>query len=100
IRDFHVTGVQACALPIFADGIVEFVFFNGLQDPDLAERFQARWDTPLTGHRMGGYYAMYHTLAPAIEKVVADGDEISRETIRAETGRAASRDRGKAVRDE
>jgi len=100
MRQYREVGVEAdvysrgaCTSPLFieltqddpsvADGIVEFVFFNGLQDPDLAERFQARWDTPLTGHRMGGYYAMFHTLAPAIEKVVADGDEINRETIRA-----------------
>ena len=100
MRQYREVGVEAdvysrgaCTSPLFieltqddpavADGIVEFVFFTGLQDPDLAERFQARWDTPLTGHRMGGYYAMFHTLAPAIEKVIADGDEINRETIRA-----------------
>ncbi|HZD10339.1 MAG TPA: ABC transporter substrate-binding protein [Candidatus Binatia bacterium] len=100
MRQYREVGVEAdvysrgaCTSPLFleltqddpavADGIVEFAFFNKLQDPDLAERFEARWDTPLTGHRMGGYYAMYHTLAPAIEKVVADGDEINRETIRA-----------------
>lgn len=100
MRQYREVGVEAdvysrgaCTSPLFveltqddpavAEGIVEFVFFNGLQDPELAERFLARWDTPITGHRMGGYYAMYHTLAPAIEKVIADGDEINRETIRA-----------------
>lgn len=99
MRQYREVGVEAevysrgaCTSPLFlelteddpsvADGIVEFVFFYGLQDPELAERFQERWDTPITGHRMGGYYAMYHTLAPAIEKVVADGNEINRETIR------------------
>lgn len=100
MRQYREVGVEAdvysrgaCTSPLFleltqddpavADGIIEFAFFNKLQDPDLAERFQARWDTPLTGHRMGGYYAMYHTLAPAIEKVIADGQEINRENIRA-----------------
>ncbi len=99
MRQYREVGVEAdvysrgaCTSPLFlelteddpsiAEGIVEFVFFSGLQDPDLAERFLERWDTPLTGHRMGGYYAMYHTLAPAIEKVVADGNEVNRETIR------------------
>lgn len=99
MRQYREVGVEAdvysrgaCASPLFlelteddpaiAAGIVEFIFFSGLQDPELAERFLERWDTPITGHRMGGYYAMYHTLAPAIEKVVNDGDEISREAIR------------------
>lgn len=99
MRQYREVGVGAdvysrgaCTSPLFlelteddpsvADGIVEFAFFNKLQDPDLADRFEARWETPLTGHRMGGYYAMYHTLAPAIEKVIADGNEINRETIR------------------
>lgn len=100
MRQYREVGVEAdvysrgaCTSPLFleltqddptiADGIVEFAFFSELQDPDLAEHFQARWDSPLTGHRMGGYYAMYYTLAPAIRQVIANGDEINRETIRA-----------------
>lgn len=100
MRQYREVGVEspvysrgACTSPLFleltgddpaiADGIVEFAFFSELQDPDLATHFEEYWDSPLTGHRMGGYYAMYYTLAPAIEKVVADGDEINPETIRA-----------------
>jgi branched-chain amino acid transport system substrate-binding protein len=100
MRQYREVGVEAdvysrgaCTSPLFlelteddpavADGIIEFAFFSKLQDPDLAERFQARWDSPLTGHRMGGYYAMYHTLAPAISQVINDGQEINRENIRA-----------------
>lgn len=100
MRQYREVGVEAevysrgaCASPLFieltedapeaAADIVEFAFFSELQDPELNERFTARWGTPLTGHRMGGYYALYHTLVPAIEKVVADGDEVDRETIRA-----------------
>jgi branched-chain amino acid transport system substrate-binding protein len=100
MRQYREVGVEAdvysrgaCASPLFVEltedapeaaaGIIEFAFFSELQDPELNEQFTARWDTPLTGHRMGGYYALYHTLAPAIEKVVADGDKVNRETIRA-----------------
>jgi branched-chain amino acid transport system substrate-binding protein len=99
MRQYREVGVEAdvysrgaCTSPLFleltqddpniAAGIIEFAFFYKEQDPDLAERFQARFDTPLTGHRMGGYYAMYHTLAPAIRQVIADGLPINRETIR------------------
>ncbi len=100
MRQYREVGVEAavysrgaCTSPLFlelteddpaiAEGIVEFSFFTANQDPDLAERFQARFDTPLTGHRMGGYYAMYHTLAPAIESIIESGQEVNRETIRA-----------------
>lgn len=100
MRQYREVGLEAdvysrgaCTSPLFldltaddpaiAEDIVEFSFFYGLQDPELAERFEARWDSPITGHRMGGYYAMYHTLAPAIREVIANGEEINRETIRA-----------------
>jgi branched-chain amino acid transport system substrate-binding protein len=83
----------ACTSPLFheltaddpsiSEGIVEFSFFYGLMDPELGERFQARWGTPITGHRMGGYYAMYYTLAPAIRSVIQAGNEVTRESIRA-----------------
>jgi len=68
--------------PNIAAGIIEFVFFYRAQDPELGDRFQERWDSPLTGHRMGGYYAMYHALAPAIRKVIENDLPISRENIR------------------
>jgi branched-chain amino acid transport system substrate-binding protein len=99
MRQYREVGVDAavysrgaCTSPLFldltkdnpaiAEGIIEFVFFDRLQDPDLGDRFQARWETPLTGHRMGGYYAMYHTLAPAIHNLLQEGKEINRENIR------------------
>jgi branched-chain amino acid transport system substrate-binding protein len=101
MRQYREVGLEAavysrgaCTSPLFleltaddpaiAEGIIEFSFFTANQDPDLAERFQARFDTPLTGHRMGGYYAMYHTLAPAISAIIARGEEVNRESIRAE----------------
>ncbi len=100
MRQYREVGIEAvvysrgaCTSPLFleltaddlsiSEGIIEFTFFYPSQDPELAERFQERFDTPLTGHRMGGYYAMYYTLAPAIRAVIASGQEISRETIRA-----------------
>lgn len=68
--------------PNIAAGIVEFsIFMRGL-DPELGERFLERWDSPITPHRMGGYYAMYYTLAPAIRKVINNGLPINRENIR------------------
>ncbi len=99
MRQYREVGIEAdvysrgaCTSPLFleltaddpsiAEGIVEFSFFYGLQDPELAERFLARWGTPITGHRMGGYYAMYYTLAPAIQAVIQSGNEITRENIR------------------
>jgi branched-chain amino acid transport system substrate-binding protein len=100
MRQYREVGVEAdvysrgaCTSPLFlelteddlsiSEGIVEFAFFTANQDPDLAERFAERFESPLTGHRMGGYYAMYYTLAPAIRSVIANGDEVNRETIRA-----------------
>ncbi len=99
MRQYREVGVEAavysrgaCTSPLFleltaddtsiSEGIVEFSFFTKDQDPDLAERFQARFDTPLTGHRMGGYYAMFHTLAPAIRSVIVSGRELTRANIR------------------
>src|SRR5690606_40753279 len=39
IRDFHVTGVQTCALPIYAQGVIDLVASRhakeGLQSPYL-----------------------------------------------------------------
>ena len=100
MRQYREVGVEAavysrgaCTSPLFleltgddptiAEGIVEFAFFTKDQDPDLAAAFEARFDTPLTGHRMGGYYAMFYTLAPAIEAVIESGQEVNRETIQA-----------------
>lgn len=99
MRQYREVGVEAdpysrgsCASPLMyeltqddpniAAGIVEFSFFYRELDPDLGERFQERWDTPLTPHRMGGYYAMYHALAPAIRKVIENELPINRENIR------------------
>ena len=99
MRQYREVGVEAavysrgaCTSPLFleltaddlaiSEGIVEFAFFTSSQDPELAERFQARFDTPLTGHRMGGYYAMYYTVANAVRAVIADGQEINRVNIR------------------
>jgi branched-chain amino acid transport system substrate-binding protein len=99
MRQYREVGVEAavysrgaCTSPLFlqltaddpsiAEGIVEFSFFYKHQDPELADRFEARWNTPITGHRMGGYYAMYYTLAPAIRSVIQSGQEVTRETIR------------------
>ena len=100
MRQYREVGVEAdvysrgsCTSPLFleltaddlaiSEGIVEFAFFTANQDPELAENFQARFETPLTGHRMGGYYAMYYTIAPAVRAVIADGKEINRENVQA-----------------
>lgn len=69
--------------PSILEGVVEFSFFFSIQDPELAERFEARWETPLTPHRMGGYYAMYYALRPAITQLIQEGKEVTRENVRA-----------------
>ena len=98
MRQYREVGVDAdvysrgaCTSPLFleltqddlaiSEGIVEFAFFTSNQDPELAERFSARFDTPLTGHRMGGYYAMYYTVANAVRSVIGKGQEINRANI-------------------
>lgn len=68
--------------PSIGEGIVEFSFFNEGQDPDFDQRFTEFHNQPPSGHRMAGYYIMYYTVAPAIQSLVDQGLEITRENIR------------------
>lgn len=98
MRQYREVGVEAdvfsrgaCTSKLFLElteddpnigaGIIEFTFWHYM-DPDLMQRFPERWDTPLTMHRMGGYYAMYYAVAPAIRYLVDNDIPISRESIR------------------
>ncbi|MCC6146231.1 MAG: ABC transporter substrate-binding protein [Anaerolineaceae bacterium] len=68
--------------PKIGEGIIEFSFFMSGSDPDFADRFFKRYNQQVTSHRFAGYYAMYHTVAPAIEAVLADGKELTPANIR------------------
>ncbi len=68
--------------PAIGEGIIEFSFFNEGQDPELDQHFFEYYNQPISGHRMAGYYAMYHTIAPAIANLIAEGKEITRANIR------------------
>lgn len=64
------------------EGIIEFSFFMAGNDPELSEHFFQHYNQPITSHRFAGYYAMYHTIAPAIEALVAEGKELTPANIR------------------
>lgn len=68
--------------PKIGEGIIEFSFFMEGNDPELAKHFFEAYNQPITGHRMAGYYAMYHAIAPAIRAVLASGKEINQANIR------------------
>ncbi len=56
--------------PAIGEGIVEFSFFNEGQDPEFDQHFLDYYKEPTSGHRMAGYYIMYHTIAPAIKSLI------------------------------
>src|SRR5690606_40074034 len=84
IRDFHVTGVQTCALPIFASA-GECAWAAGRSYCDFAERRRGVWPTPARGG--GGGACAEH------EGFAVEGGAGSLETLRSEERRV-----GKACR--
>src|SRR5690606_39775342 len=82
IRDFHVTGVQTCALPIFdLKKLVDELIERDIQLPVLI-RF-----TDILEHRMG---LLHDAFAKAIEEQDYKGQ------YRCEIGRASCRERGES----
>src|SRR5690606_36583699 len=77
IRDFHVTGVQTCALPILANGATTLMFEGVPNYPD-ASRF---WNV-VDKHKVNIFY----TAPTAIRALMRLGDEpvqkTSRQTLR------------------
>src|SRR5690606_41142128 len=91
IRDFHVTGVQTCALPIYVDKLVKVHLRNGEPQLILVHLEVQHWPE-------GGFPARlysYHTrlsekgLPVVTVAILADSDPLWRPKI----GRASCRER-------
>src|SRR5690606_41005878 len=89
IRDFHVTGVQTCALPIYVGGVgggdVGFGHREGRADPAVQQRLQP--PLPL----LGGAEHVQHLHVPGVR---GGAVERLRGEAGAEIGRASCRERG------
>lgn len=68
--------------PKIGEGIVELSFFQDGQDPELDKHFFETYNKPISGHREGGYYIMKYVIAPALEALVKDGKELTRDNMR------------------
>jgi branched-chain amino acid transport system substrate-binding protein len=68
--------------PTLAEGAIGASYWTSGMDPETEKRFQERWSSPPTVHRMMAYYGMKLVLADAIERAIAANGELTREGIR------------------
>ncbi len=68
--------------PTLAEGALGASYWTLNLDPDTEKRFQARWNSPPTVHRMMAYYGVKLVIADAIAKAIAKNGEVTRKGIR------------------
>src|SRR5690606_40093830 len=92
IRDFHVTGVQTCALPISGEIVVRGpMVFQGYwgRESDNAETFRGGWHhTGDLGRYDDDGYLWYQGRSPAKELIKPGGENRSEERRVGKGGRS------------
>jgi branched-chain amino acid transport system substrate-binding protein len=68
--------------PTLAEGAIGASYWTSGMDPETEKRFQERWNSPPTVHRMMAYYGMKLVLADAIERAIAKNGDVTRDGIR------------------
>ena len=82
-RTVLVTDGQATADdPTLAEGAIGASYWTSGIDPEAEARFEERWGSPATVHRMMAYYGVHLVLADAIERSIEATGDVSRAAIR------------------
>lgn len=68
--------------PSIGEGVLGASYWTKGIDPETEARFEERWDSPATVHRMMAYYGMRYVLADAIERAIEENGEVTRAGIR------------------
>lgn len=68
--------------PTLAEGAIGASYWTSGIDPEAEARFEERWGSPATVHRMMAYYGVHLVLADAIERSIEATGEVSRAAIR------------------
>lgn len=68
--------------PSLAEGAIGASYWTSGVDPEVEARFEERWGSPPTVHRMMAYYGMRLVLADAIERTIEANGDVTREGIR------------------
>jgi branched-chain amino acid transport system substrate-binding protein len=68
--------------PKLAEGAIGASYWTQNLDPDTEKRFQARWNSPPTVHRMMAYYGTKLVIGDAISRAIAKNGELTRQGIR------------------
>jgi branched-chain amino acid transport system substrate-binding protein len=68
--------------PTLAEGALGASYWTYGLDPDTEARFQQRWNSPPTVHRMMAYYAMKLVLSDAIARAIAKDGDVTPDGVR------------------